>query len=559
VALAIAYLFWPTLPPLQLLSSVQITSDGQRKYGMATDGPRLYFVALKGGVPRLYQVSTEGGPATLLATPVEWPILLDISPDRSQFLLMSSNSNLRDLPLYAVPVLGGSPHRLDGLLVAAAAWSPDGRQLAYSQGNNVYVASADGTASRKLATMEGAAFWPRWSPDGMQIRFSVSPIGKGQSIFEVSADGKALHQVLAGWNHTPSECCGVWTPDGNYFFFQSGKRGTQNIWAIREGGSALYKVNHQPVQVTTGPTSTVSPLVSLDGKKVFAITSQYRGKLVRYDTRSSEFVPYLNGISATCVDFSRDGQWITYAQYPEQTLWRSKIDGSDRLQLTFPPMTAGRPRWSPDGTQIAFVAFTAQGLHAYLIAADGTGTPQLIPGAPGEAGEDDPGWSPDGSSLVFAGASPYFTLRSKPDAIHIMDMRTRKITTLPGSEGLYSSRWSPDGRYIAAMPNDYLRLLVYDLSAGKWSDLGVNFEIRFPAWSRDSQTIYFVGYPKGQPSAIFRERLDDHRIEQVVSLEHSRRPTQGFGDWMGLAPDNSPLLVEDTGMQDIYALDLKVP
>lgn len=77
-----------------------------------------------------------------------------------------------------------------------------------------------------------------------------------------------------------------------------------------------------------------------------------------------------------------------------------------------------------------------------------------------------------------------------------MDRRTRKVSTLPGSEGLYSERWSPDGRYIAAQRNDSLRLLVYDLSASKWSDLGMTSFVGYPQWSRDSQAIYFLGYPK---------------------------------------------------------------
>ena len=142
-----------------------------------------------------------------------------------------------DNPLYAVPVLGGSPHRLNDLSVVEAAWSPDGRLLFFSQANGLYLANADGSAQRKLATVEG---WPRapgWSPDGKKIRFSLQKTlvaGSSPSIWEISADGKGLHQILPGWNNPSDECCGAWTPDGKYFFFQSSKGGTKNIWAIRE-------------------------------------------------------------------------------------------------------------------------------------------------------------------------------------------------------------------------------------------------------------------------------------------------------------------------------------
>jgi Tol biopolymer transport system component len=78
------------------------------------------------------------------------------------------------------------------------------------------------------------------------------------------------------------------------------------------------------------------------------------GELSRYDVKSQQFSPFLGGISAESVSFSKDGQWVAYTAYPESTLWRSKADGSQRLQLTYPPMVALLPRWSPDGKQLAF-------------------------------------------------------------------------------------------------------------------------------------------------------------------------------------------------------------
>ncbi len=557
--LAIAYLLRPTLPPPQVLSSTQITRDGQPKERMVTDGARLYFNSSAGVSNKLYQISTAGGPAVPIDTSVETNYLLGISPDRSQLLVNGFGELVAGFPIYSVPVLGGSPHRLNGTAAIDAAWSPDGRQLFFSRLNELYLASADGSAPRKIATVGGPAGRPHWSPDGTKIRFSLwDDSGGGISIWEISADGTGLHQILPGWNNPPDEYCGGWTPDGKYFFFESSKGGTENIWAIREGGSAFNKVNHDPVQVTTGPASTSFPLPSLDGKKLFVVSSVDRGKLVRYESRTREFVPYLGGISATMVDFSRDGKWIAYVQHPEGMLWRSKTDGSERMQLTYSPMGTLMPRWSPDGSQIAFVGRTPdRRTNSYIVAADGTGTPQVIPSVPGEAGDLDPGWSPDGKSLVFDGAPPNFSDKSSPNAIHIMDLSTRKVTTLPGSEGLFSARWSPNGRYIAATTNRG-RMMVYDMTTGKWSDLGGISVVNYNQWSRDSQAIYFESPIKGKGGAIFRVRLSDHRLEQVVSLEHFHQ-ANGWGDWMGIAPDNSIVMVENAGTQDIYALELKLP
>jgi hypothetical protein len=104
------------------------------------------------------------------------------------------------------------------------------------------------------------------------------------------------------------------------------------------------------------------------------------------------------------------------------------------------------------------------------------------------------------------------------------------------------------------MPNDSRNLEVYDLNAGQWSALGVNLPMAYPQWSQDGQMIYFQGRPRGQPVAIFKVRLSDHRIDQVASPEHFRRANT----WMGIAPDNSPMLLENVGKQDIYPFDVKL-
>ena len=57
--------------------------------------------------------------------------------------------------------------------------------------------------------------------------------------------------------------------------------------------------------------------------------------MVRYDSKTKQFLPILGGISAEELEVSPDGQWVTYTTFPESNLWRSKLDGSERLQLNF--------------------------------------------------------------------------------------------------------------------------------------------------------------------------------------------------------------------------------
>src|SRR5262249_15481051 len=155
------------------------------------------------------------------------------------------------------------------------------------------------------------------------------------------ADGTNPHPLLQDWNASPAECCGNWSPDGRYFVFQSWRNSRSDIWITREENRISGRSRSEPVQLTNGELSTLAPVLSLDGKRIFFVGELRRGELIRYDSKSQQFVPCLSDISADLVNFSRDGKWATYVDYPQENLWHSKIDGSEHLQLTFPPMHVG--------------------------------------------------------------------------------------------------------------------------------------------------------------------------------------------------------------------------
>ena len=569
IAAVLAYLLRPTLPPPRVTGSTQVTNDGRGKDAMVTDGSRIYFSSYNGFVSSLYEASTTGGDTVPFQTSIPSAWVDDISPDRSQLLVGNCAEYNQDCPLWILPVLGRSPRQLVDIRATDAAWSPDGKEIAYTQGNSLYRVKIDGTESRKIVSVAaggtrffprwspgGTLFFPRWSPDGIHLRFSVQTQNNGTSLWEVGADGKNLHPLLSGWNNPPAECCGSWTPDGKYFLFQSQRGGSANIWTIREEGSLFRKVNHEPVQLTTGPTSTNLPLPSADGKKVFVVTSQLRGELVRFDSASHQFTPYLSGISAMGVNFSRDGKWVTYASYPEGTLWRSKVDGSERVQLTFPPLFVIQPRWSPDGSRIAFEdAQSDKPFSVYTISADG-GSPERP--IPGDRDTCDPTWSPDGESLLFGRFPANEPPGIGPLDLEIVDLRSHAVSKVPGSEELWSPRWSRDEHHMLAFTRAGERLMVFNVKAQKWTEVA-RIGVSYPEWSRGGDYIYFLGTPPaGRQTSVSRVRISDHKLEQVVSLKDFRQ-SPSWGGWAGLAPDDSPLLVRDSGTQDIYALDWEAP
>jgi Tol biopolymer transport system component len=232
--------------------------------------------------------------------------------------------------------------------------------------------------------------------------------------------------------------------------------------------------------------------------------------------------------------------------FPEGTLWRSRIDGSQRLQLSFAPLYASMPRWSPDGKRIAFFSTTSgKPAKIYVVSADVGGPEELLPGD--DHPEADPYWSPDGASLVFGS-----TYASATVGIRILDLKTHRVTALPGSEQLFSPRWSPDGKYIAAIRSNSQSLMIYDRAKQKWAEVFQERNVSFPNWSKDGTYLYFLSWPEAP--AVFRMRLSDSHIERVADLKDFQ-PTGYWDDWMGLDVNDSPLLLRDTGLEDVYALD----
>jgi serine/threonine protein kinase/Tol biopolymer transport system component len=563
VAAVLAYVLSRPLPPPRVSAYSPITHDGRQKPStswadpipppLLTDGSRVYF--FESGPNAVAQVSTSGGEVVPVTMALQNAGPYDISPSGSEMLAGTSPA-MGVLPtLWVVPLPGGSPRRVGDVLAQDAAWFPDGQRIVYARDSDLYVARSDGSEARKLLAVAGRAWWPRISPDGARIRFTAADHSTGvRSLWEVSVDGKNPRPLLPGWNRPSAECCGNWTPDGKYFLFQSTRNGRTDIWALRDEASLFRKREREPVQSTTGPLNYWAPLPSRDGKRLYVVGEQPRGELVRYDPRLRQDVPYLAGISAEQVRFSRDGIWAAYIAYPENTLWRSKVDGTERLQLTFPPMASAMPRWSPDGKQIAFNgAGPGQPWAIYVISADG-GTPQRV--APQELNPMDPDWLPDGNSLIFGDV---FVSPAAITGIHSLDLRTQQVATLPGSEGLWSPRVSPDGRYVVSLNRDSNRLVLLDLTTHRTAELASGIWVGWPEWSHDSKSVVFVLQEhRDSRNTVFRVRIGDRKPEEILSM-NGLRLAGNFGGWHGLALDDSPLMLRDAASQEIYALDWEAP
>ena len=177
-------------------------------------------------------------------------------------------------------------------------------------------------------------------------------------------------------------------------------------------------------------------------------------------------------------------------------------------------MYVGRPRWSPDGSQILFFAGSAGHVYSYTVASEGGIPKRILPEDNGRQG--DPDWSPDGKKIVFDSAS---SRDAETGDLRILDLESRRGTAIPGSDGTWSPRWSPDGRYIAALSWKTSILKVFDIETQRWSALPVKGLARYPAFSRDSQYIYYIYvlYTHKSDSGVFRVPVKGGEVELVAT------------------------------------------
>ncbi len=549
---------WWSTPAVPYVTSIEaITHNGLVKAYPVTDGARAYFSEkVKQRMP-LAQVSAAGGEASIIATPFASTVVCDIAPDKSSLLVAEYDWNVSSSPLWIVPIPEGAPRRVGNLLVVFAAWTPDGSQIVFIKGTEIWRANADGSQARKLLTLPGPPYLLRVSPDGKRMRFWVPEhVGgmPGGTIWEANTDGSRAHRLLPGWQEQPSQVAGSWSPDGRYYVFGVHARSREDLWLLPERRRWFLYRRPVPVQLTRGPLTFHAPLAfSPNGRTLFAVGEELHGELMRFDPATHQAVPYLSGISSTAEAFSPDGQWITYVTIPDFSLWRSRTDGSDRVQLTSLTGYAGIARWSPDGRKIAFGwAASGKTMKLTVIPRDGGAPEQVIPDNDDSHDQNDPTWSPDGEQIIFA-RDPILAEVERMELLRV-DLRTRKVTPVPGSEGLYSPRWSPDGRYLAALSIDSRSIHLFDFQKQAWTTWFTAQEghVAWNLWSQDNKALYFAT-DKADHIEYWRIGVGNQTPMKIADLQDEH-----LEDYQSpvLAPDGGVLYTRDLSTYEIYALHL---
>ena len=540
--------WWQQSPSVPVVDSVaQLTDDGEPKTGrLVTDGTRVYFNVGPRGSWKIAQVSVGGGRSALVDTSLASPYIVGIAADGSTLLALA-DVDQGATSAWAIPLPAGEPRRLGNAGAQGAVFFPDGRVL-FVIGRDLYVADKDGSNLHKVISLpDEIASTPSVAPDGKRIIFAVTDGQGNQSLVELAVDSSRLRTLLRG-KQSETFGAGVWSSDGKYYVYRIERGRGSDIWLLPMQTN-IFRRSKEPIRLTNGPLLYWSVCPSRDGKQIFAVGTKERGEVVRYDAQSHQFVPFLSGISAFDPNFSRDGQWVAYTSYPDHTLWRSRSDGTERRQLTYPPMEVGFPFISPDGTKVAFA--TSKG-EIYVVGMDG-GQLQRIK----EKDSSVATWSPDGNILVLdsliEGKHPG---DKNSDDSEIFDIRTGKLSVVPSSEGMFGAQWISQDALVAA--NESLtKFLTFDFKTQKWTDLIAG---TFRDWNLSPDRKYFYFTTTGANPTVQRLRFSNHQIETITSLKDLHRVNDSVeGTQITVAPDGSAVFTRDIGTQEIYALTVKWP
>jgi len=555
---------WPRPEP-KVLSVSQLTHTGQvDPWGkLVTDGSRIYFVVRDVTGWNLMQTSVEGGNIQRTPTPFDNTRIFDLSPDHTQFLIGQFTHEGEETALWFWPVQGGAPRRVGDVMAKEAVWSPKGDMIGFVRGEIILITDTQGSEAREVARFKLAPHSLLWSPDGKRLRFTQSNLVEGtDSMWEIGIDGKSLRRVLPGEEGGPHEGSGTWLAGGKYFAFSTGQDlranlavDTQaNLWLMEEKHGWFGSRSGDPIQLTKGPIAFDHPTATPDGSRIFAIGSHNEYQLLRIEPKTLTKTAMLAESGATDMDFSLDGQWVVYAARENGTLWKSRIDGSNRLQLMAGATGAFAPHWSPDQKQILFTGFLLDKQpRLYVVSAQGGLPKTVLPTDNGWASVSGD-WRTDGRQIVL---DVQDTATGGESTIRILDLESGHLSTIAGSEGLIEPRWSADGRYIAALNPKKKQIFLYDCKLLKWSVLA---EANFPStlrWSPGGDALYFQDTDEVEES-VFRVPMATREAERVTRFGDLLSSGAARCIFTGLSPDGSIYITVDHGDVDVYAIDLKL-
>ncbi len=496
----------------------------------------------------------------------------------------------------ATPIVN-DPQRDEG----GAAFSPDGALLAFHESDDVggiFVAGATGESVRRLTDI---GFDPAWSPDGKQIAFTteeiIDPASRlgDSALYIIDAAGGAPRKVVEGdaaqaswspsgkhlvyWSNragqrdiytgaaaggapvpltqdTAIDWSPVWSPDGRFIYFASDRGGAMNLWRIPVDPSS-GGAQGPPEAVTTGVQATAAlPRFSKDGSRLvfrsrvasvnpvaipFDPVTGRAGMPFVLDTRNSIRIPS---------DVSADGKQIAYFSIGErqEDIFISAPDGPMRRVTDDAPRDRA-PMFTPDGRSLVFQSNRDGGWAAWIVGVDGSNLRRITKP---EGGVIYPMVSRKGDSIVFMSDSAKLGVFSAP--LDSEATPTRLPGTTTGGRHFSLTGWSPDGTRLAGyLSSDSGRpsgVAVYDLAAQTTTMISSDdtFAVK---WLADNRRVMYF-------TKNGRELVVINTVTRTRTVVDVRLPAPSTIDVFAISPDNRTIYYGATRSEaDIWIVERK--
>lgn len=420
------------------------------------------------------------------------------SPDGEHIVFRSSREGGG---IFVMGATGESPRRLT-TFGYNPAWSPDSKDVVFasegvadprsrsdvSQLWRVRVANDD-----KQMIFKGDAVQPSWSPSSVRIAYWALELGKGsrRTIWTIPSSGGKAKRVTdddhLNWNP-------VWSPDGKYLYFASNRGGPMNFWRVPiDEGSGNVRGEPEPLGIPAQGSAFLS--FSRDGNRFTYATDEGRSNIERMeiDPLAGRVLGTPTAVTAgpQAVDAlaaSPDGTWIAYTTTaPQEDLFVIHPDGTGRRQLTTGSFKNRVPRWSADGSLIAFYSDRGGNFQGWTIRPDGSDLRLISTITP----FFNPVWSPDAKQLACnAGPNQDFSLLDLTK-----DLADRRPVPLPRHpRALNPFSWSPDGERLVGLSDlaEEPGVLAYDIPQRRYERI-TSDQARSPTFLPDSRSVLYIG------------------------------------------------------------------
>jgi Tol biopolymer transport system component len=531
---------WLTLsshePQAPLRSYPMTASPGlESSPDFSPDGTKVAYMWRKEGDKQgdIYVKTLPGGnPLQLTESPEEAETRPTWSPDGRRIAFFGERSGRTHL--LVMPAEGGEERRLGsgpwGPEVRGLCWTADGRWLIAPRAGGEHklaalhaVSLATGESRKLLEPAAGGSdIFPAVSADGRTLAFvRVRNYGMARRIHLVKLTGQVeVEGEPEPLNQDPGNVDGIfWVGKGRTLGFVTmgccSTVDTPGFWVLDAGRPGSTRLLF-PVPGVQGLTGRLSP----DGTKLAYRTMQqgntgfYRVDLGR---EAAETVPSeIPSSTASNLNpfLAPSGRRFAYVSSRSGKLevWTSALDGSGQAQVTnMPRAKAGGPRWSPDGSRIAFDSAVAMNPDIFVVNADG-GEPVRLTDNP--ATECLPSWSNDGKTIYFvSNRTGRFEMWKKPAGGGEEVQLTRN--------GGYGGYESPDGKffyYTTAYSDGDLKRV--PAGAGEEEPLGLKIR-EVHDFKATRSALYFLA-PCAEcdrlekPHVVRRYRFENGRIEEAA-------------------------------------------